>query len=241
MKRDDPDWYAATLMNYVLGGGGFNSRLMNEVRDRRGLAYGASSRLTYYNKGGLFTASVATMNERVGSDDMDMVVTAILIQRNTGGNLAEVLDNVTETMRDRERILARARGVGLVTGSDTLSEDDVYQFIFHPGLSTADTITARAGRVIEGAIRGDWAPLAGVLENPKGLERVQQLLTKRLDGLKEHGSIRGYSIPSVTPAWWSKDHRVATVIRIASDTDSAWTGMNGRTSCVATRCRWRPE
>lgn len=65
IKRDDPDWYAATVMNYVLGGGGFNSRLMNEVRDRRGLAYGASSRLTYYNKGGLFTASVATMNERV--------------------------------------------------------------------------------------------------------------------------------------------------------------------------------
>ena len=65
MKRDDPDWYAATLMNYVLGGGGFNSRLMNEVRDRRGLAYGASSRLTYYAKGGVLTASVATMNERV--------------------------------------------------------------------------------------------------------------------------------------------------------------------------------
>lgn len=65
IKRDDPDWYAATLMNYVLGGGGFNSRLMNEVRDRRGLAYGASSRLSYYAKGGLFTASVATMNERV--------------------------------------------------------------------------------------------------------------------------------------------------------------------------------
>lgn len=65
IKRDDPDWYAATVMNYVLGGGGFNSRLMNEVRDRRGLAYGASSRLSYYAKGGLFTASVATMNQRI--------------------------------------------------------------------------------------------------------------------------------------------------------------------------------
>jgi zinc protease len=65
MKRDDPDWYAAIVMNYVLGGGGFNSRLMNEVRDRRGLAYGASSRLSYYAKGGLLTASVATRNERV--------------------------------------------------------------------------------------------------------------------------------------------------------------------------------
>lgn len=44
------------------------------------------------------------MNARIGSDDVDMVVTAILIQRTTGGNLAEVLENVTETMRERERI-----------------------------------------------------------------------------------------------------------------------------------------
>ncbi len=65
LKRDDPDWYAALIMNYVLGGGGFNSRLMNEVRDRRGLAYGASSRLSYYAQGGVFTASVATMNQRI--------------------------------------------------------------------------------------------------------------------------------------------------------------------------------
>mgnify|MGYP001278004466 CR=1 FL=1 len=65
IKRDDPDWYAAVIMNYVLGGGGFNSRLMNEVRDRRGLAYGASTRLTYYARGGLLTASVATRNERI--------------------------------------------------------------------------------------------------------------------------------------------------------------------------------
>jgi tight adherence protein B len=48
--------------------------------------------------------ALAAMNERVNSEDLDMVVTAILIQRNSGGNLAEVLENVTETMRDRERI-----------------------------------------------------------------------------------------------------------------------------------------
>ncbi len=49
-------------------------------------------------------SALAKMNERIGSEDMDIVVTAIMIQRNTGGNLAEVLDSVTETMRDRERL-----------------------------------------------------------------------------------------------------------------------------------------
>jgi tight adherence protein B len=48
--------------------------------------------------------ALTALNDRIGSDDLDMVVTAILIQRSSGGNLVEVLDNVTATMRDRERI-----------------------------------------------------------------------------------------------------------------------------------------
>jgi tight adherence protein B len=48
--------------------------------------------------------ALQAMNSRIDSEDLDMVVTAILIQRNSGGNLAEVLESVTETMRDRERI-----------------------------------------------------------------------------------------------------------------------------------------
>ncbi len=44
------------------------------------------------------------MNQRIDSEDLDMVVTAILIQRSSGGNLAEVLESVIATMRDRERI-----------------------------------------------------------------------------------------------------------------------------------------
>lgn len=48
--------------------------------------------------------ALQAMNARIDSEDVDMVVTAILIQRNSGGNLAEVLESVTETMRDRERI-----------------------------------------------------------------------------------------------------------------------------------------
>jgi tight adherence protein B len=53
--------------------------------------------------------ALAAMNERIGSDDVDMVVSAVLIQRTTGGNLAEVLERVTETMRERERIHGEIR------------------------------------------------------------------------------------------------------------------------------------
>ena len=43
IKHADPRWYAATLMNYVLGGSDFSSRLMIEVRAKRGLTYGIGS------------------------------------------------------------------------------------------------------------------------------------------------------------------------------------------------------
>lgn len=56
------------------------------------------------NMGASTEEALVAMNERIGSEDLDLVVTAILIQRQTGGNLAEVLDNVTEIMRDRDRI-----------------------------------------------------------------------------------------------------------------------------------------
>jgi len=53
--------------------------------------------------------SLQAMNERIGSSDFDIVITAILIQRTVGGNLAEILDNVAHTMRERERIRGEIR------------------------------------------------------------------------------------------------------------------------------------
>ena len=55
--------------------------------------------------------ALRAMAKRAGSYDLDMTVTAILVQRTTGGNLSEVLDNVAETMRERERIRGEIRGL----------------------------------------------------------------------------------------------------------------------------------
>lgn len=53
--------------------------------------------------------ALIALNERVGSDDMDMFVTAVLVQRQSGGNLAEVLESVAATIRERERIKGEIR------------------------------------------------------------------------------------------------------------------------------------
>jgi zinc protease len=65
VARDDPDWYAALVMNHILGGGGQQSRLFTEVREKRGLAYGASSSLRVYKRAALLVMSTASANERV--------------------------------------------------------------------------------------------------------------------------------------------------------------------------------
>lgn len=66
IMRKDPDWYAAYTMNYILGGGGFASRLYEEVREKRGLAYSVYSYLTPLSAAGIYSGGVSTANERVG-------------------------------------------------------------------------------------------------------------------------------------------------------------------------------
>jgi tight adherence protein B len=56
------------------------------------------------NVGATTEQALVDLTERVGSYDLDLVVTAILIQRTVGGNLSEILDTVAHTMRERARI-----------------------------------------------------------------------------------------------------------------------------------------
>jgi zinc protease len=59
-KRDDPDFFALTVGNYILGGGGFVSRLTNEVREKRGLSYSVYSYFSPSLHAGAFTLSLQT-------------------------------------------------------------------------------------------------------------------------------------------------------------------------------------
>jgi tight adherence protein B len=65
--------------------------------------------VTDVNLGRTLEDALADLNGRVGSFDLDVVITAILIQRRTGGNLSEILDNVAETMRERDRVRGEIR------------------------------------------------------------------------------------------------------------------------------------
>jgi zinc protease len=66
IARSDPDFMAAYIVNHILGGGSFSSRLYREVREKRGLAYGVSDSLVWLNHAALLIGSTATRADATG-------------------------------------------------------------------------------------------------------------------------------------------------------------------------------
>jgi zinc protease len=63
IKRADRDFIPAYVANYILGGGGFSSRLMSDVREKRGLTYGISTGLSPYKSAGAWIGEVGSKKE----------------------------------------------------------------------------------------------------------------------------------------------------------------------------------
>jgi zinc protease len=76
VARGNPDYYAIQVMNYVLGGGGFSSRVMDSIRNERGLAYSVYSFFAAERSYGTFEFVMQTKNEtameaiRIGNDEI---------------------------------------------------------------------------------------------------------------------------------------------------------------------------
>ncbi len=86
LKRDDEDFFAAFILNHILGAGGFESRLMTEVREKRGLTYGIRTFLVPKFHAEMMLGSVASGN--------DTIAEAIDVTRNEWARMAN--EGVTE-------------------------------------------------------------------------------------------------------------------------------------------------
>lgn len=81
MKRDDPDYFAAYILNQILGGSGRQSLLMEEVREKRGLTYGVYTYLVPKDHAELYLGTVSSSNDRIAE--------AIEVVREQWAHLAE--------------------------------------------------------------------------------------------------------------------------------------------------------
>jgi zinc protease len=72
IARNDPDFMAAYVVNHILGGGSFSSRLYREVREKRGLAYGVYDQLLWFKHSAAFLGGTATRADRT-SDALTII------------------------------------------------------------------------------------------------------------------------------------------------------------------------
>lgn len=90
IARDDPDFFAAYILNHVLGGAGFESRLMTELREKRGLTYGVGTFLVPMDYGALYMGQLASDNTKIA--EALEVIRAEWIELATNGITAEELE-----------------------------------------------------------------------------------------------------------------------------------------------------
>ena len=112
-KRDDPDYYAAAVLNHILGGGTFASRLYAEVREARGLAYGVWSDLVDRERAGLWMAGAATQNARV-AETLAVMREVWTDLATAGPTAAEVRDAITYLTGSFALRLASSQGIARI-------------------------------------------------------------------------------------------------------------------------------
>lgn len=122
IARKDPDYYAVRVMNHILGGGSLSSRLGNEIRNERGLAYSVQSQFSSRKDIGTFVVSMQTKN-RTAKEAIEVTKREIERIRNTDVSdeeLREAKDYLIgsfplrlDTNRRIARFLARIEYLGL--------------------------------------------------------------------------------------------------------------------------------
>lgn len=167
IKRNHPDFYAAYVMNYVLGGGGFTSRLYNTIREKRGLAYSVYSYLHPMDHAALILGGAGTANERV-ADTLGLLRREWARMAETGITENEIRDAKTFlTGSFPLRFTSSGRIAGMLVGIQT------------DGLGI-DYFDRRNG-LIEAVTLADVTRMAKTLLRP---DRLTVVVVGRPDGVK---------------------------------------------------------
>jgi zinc protease len=151
LLRSNPDYLTAYVANYILGGGGFSSRLTNEVREKRGLTYDISTDVPALRKAGLIEGAVATR-----ADAMNQT-------------LAAVRDTMTKFSADGPTAQELADAKTYLTGSYPLS------FSSNAGIAGQLNAFQRAGMAV------DYVAKRNSLINAVTLDDVKRVAKKYFD------------------------------------------------------------
>ena len=166
IKREDPDWYAALLVTRIFGGGGLSSRLYEQVREKRGLAYSVYAYLNPMEKSALIVGGVATQNARAG-ESLDVIKAEWARLGEKGITAKELQDAKTYSNGSFPLRLGSSRGIaGLLVGIQ-ISNLGMDYITKRPSLINAVTLE-EANRVARRIFDADKLT-AVVVGQPKGI------------------------------------------------------------------------
>jgi zinc protease len=165
IARKDPDFIPAFVVNHILGGGSFTSRLYNEVREKRGLAYGVSSYLLSFAHTALFMASTQASADRTG-EALD-VIEAQIARMASEGPTEEELDKAKAYIKGSYPLnFDTSSGIASVLLQIQIDDLGIDYINRRNGLIDAVTI-ADAKRVAKRL--GEGGMLVTIVGRPKGL------------------------------------------------------------------------
>jgi len=141
IPRADNDWHAAVVMNYILGGGSFDSWLMTEVREKRGLTYGIYSSLQSMKHAAISQISLSSSNEHAAEalsiiraqlkrmaengpteqelkDAKAYLTGSLMLELTSTGDIAGVLNGLQRDDMDAEYINRRNAMLNAITLAD---------------------------------------------------------------------------------------------------------------------------
>ena len=151
MSRTDPDYFALLVGNYTLGGGGFVSRLMKEVREKRGYAYSVYSYFAPRVQAGPFQIGLQTKREQAQDalKVVDEVLTKFLAEGPTAQELAAAKKNLIDGQALRIDSNAKLLGYLSLIGFYGLPLDYLDQFPRKVGAITRDDVKAAFQRHVK--------------------------------------------------------------------------------------------
>ncbi len=158
IMRHDPDFIPGYVANYILGGGGFASRLMDEVRVKRGLTYGIETQLSSYNRASIMVGSVATRADAVNQ--------TISVVRDTLGQFAASGATQTE-LDDAKTYLTGSFPIAFASNAGIAAQLNTFQ---RQGLDIG--YVARRNSLIQAVTLDDVKRVAKRLYDPARLTVV---------------------------------------------------------------------
>ncbi len=141
IARTDKDWYTAQVMAYILGGGGFDSRLMHEVREKRGLTYGIFSSLLTQDYANVLQTTLSVGNAKTSealtvirdefsrmadskvtkqelADAKSYLIGALPLELTTTNDIADVLMSLRLSNLTPDELEVRAKRINAVSAAD---------------------------------------------------------------------------------------------------------------------------